>query len=240
MFSEDQIRLSQSRFRGFFDSCDFLYRAAAEEFLEIVPTLKKSPKTVLILGSFPLLKELKLLCSDARIEHIEQFYNVPRVCEGADYDLVVSLGQLQWVNDPIKYLQFLGSLVRFEGGVWVGFVGGDSFSNLRQALIRADLEVYGGAYTRVIPMIGASDGLKLMQAAGLKKPVVNRLCLELLHSNLSDLMVDLRHMGASNPAEVRPKHLTTRRVFQVASDVLCKEEQGINTPVEIITLSAFF
>lgn len=126
-----------------------------------------------------------------------------------------------------------------QGTLWVTFVGENSLSTLRRAFIQSDIAIYNGAYSRVIPTISASDGLQLMSHAGIPSPVVNRNSLELKHTSLMDLMIDLRHMFGGNALETRPKHVTSPNFFKKAEAALKGKRDYILTPIDLITLSTY-
>lgn len=237
MFSEIQIQYNQTRFQHNFSDADYLFHVASEDVLDFLPTLPHPPKNILILGHFPLLDMLQKAYDTCHVVHNPTFSEVPETTTDMAYDVIISLGQLHWTNDPVRYLQTLNSALTPHGKLWVTFVGEDSFSALRHALIHADIAVYGGAYARIIPMITASDGLQIIREAGAKEPIVSRNRLELKHDSLHDLMTDLRYMGGGNALKERAKHPTSRRVFQMAEAALTRKQSVISTHVDLITIS---
>lgn len=94
MFSETQIQLNQTRFRDAFSNADYLFRLAAEDFIEFLPTIKSPPKRVLILGEFPLFSELTAKYPEILIDINCVFAHTPNIPSKHRYDIIVSMGQL--------------------------------------------------------------------------------------------------------------------------------------------------
>ncbi|MBN9311311.1 MAG: SAM-dependent methyltransferase, partial [Devosia sp.] len=73
------------------------------------------------------------------------------------YDLIVSLFDLQVVNDVPGFLSRIRAHLRPDGLMIAAALGGDSLTELRQAFLEADAELSGGAFARVAPFIPLAD-----------------------------------------------------------------------------------
>lgn len=91
-------------------------------------------------------------------------------------------------------------------------LGGDSLTELRQAFLRADAEISGGAFARVAPFIPLADAGGLLQRAGFALPVTDLETYPVRYADALKLMRELKGLGAQNPLADRPDRLATRRL----------------------------
>ncbi|MEX2643538.1 MAG: methyltransferase domain-containing protein, partial [Acetobacterales bacterium] len=113
----------------------------------------------------------------------------------AAFDLIVSGLSLHWVNDlPGALIQIRRSLV--PDGLFLGsMLGGETLTELRQAWLRAEAEIEGGAGPRVSPFADVRDAAGLLQRAGFALPVADVDELTVTYEDPIRLMRDLRAMG---------------------------------------------
>ncbi len=130
-----------------------------------------------------------------------------------DYDLIVSLADLQILDDVPGYFAQVQHCLRPDGLCVVAALGGDSLTELRQAWLSADVEHSGGAYARVAPFIDIRDGGALLQRAGFALPVTDLEHHVVRYGHPIALMEELRQFGASNPLLERPKSFVSRALL---------------------------
>lgn len=135
----------------------------------------------------------------------------------AGYDLIVSLFDLQVVNDVPGFLSRLRAHLRPDGLLIAAALGGDTLIELRQAFLRADAEVSGGAFARVAPFIPLADAGGLLQRAGLALPVTDLETYPVRYADALRLMRELKALGAQNPLADRPDRLATRTLIAAAA-----------------------
>ncbi|KQT47975.1 hypothetical protein ASG47_06205 [Devosia sp. Leaf420] len=135
-----------------------------------------------------------------------------------EFDLVVSLLHLQAVNDVPGHLARLRAKLRPDGLLLVAMIGGESFSELREAFLAADVATLGGASARVAPMVQVRDGGALLQRAGFALPVADVETHRVRYSSAIALMAELKTLGASNPLVDRPKKFATRTLIAKAAE----------------------
>ncbi|WP_417307741.1 SAM-dependent methyltransferase [Devosia sp.] len=134
-----------------------------------------------------------------------------------DYDLIVSLFDLQVVNDVPGMLARIRAHLRPDGLFLAAALGGDSLTELRQAFLAADAMVSGGAYARVAPFIPLADAGGLLQRAGFALPVADAETTTVRYGSALALMRELKALGASNPLADRPNRLATRSLITAAA-----------------------
>ena len=134
-------------------------------------------------------------------------------------DLVVASLCLQWVNDLPGTLVQIRRALRPDGLFLAALPGGETLSELRQALMVAETELSGGAGPRVLPFVDVRDVGGLLQRAGFALPVTDQDTLVARYDDLWALMRDLRAMGATNILADRDRRPVARAVFDRAAAI---------------------
>lgn len=113
----------------------------------------------------------------------------------ASFDLVVSAGVLDQVNDVPGALALARRVLRPDGLFLAAFVGAGSLPALRAALRAAEGE---RPAPRLHPLIDVRSAGDLLMRAGLALPVADVETLSVRYAGLGRLLDDLRGMAASN------------------------------------------
>lgn len=109
------------------------------------------------------------------------------------FDLVVSAGVLDTVNDVPGALALARRALRPDGLFLGAFLGGNSLATLRTALRRAD-----PGTARAHPMIDVRSAGDLLVRAGFALPVADVESVDVRYGDLFGLIRDLRGMAATN------------------------------------------
>ena len=125
-------------------------------------------------------------------------------------DLVISALSLHWVNDLPGALIQIRRALRPDGLFLGALLGGESLTELRQALARAESELEGGISPRISPFVEIRDLGGLLQRAGFALPVVDSDTITVTYRDALALMRDLRGMGESNVLRARRAGFTRR------------------------------
>lgn len=134
------------------------------------------------------------------------------------FDLAVSNLSLHWVNDLPGALIQLRRALKPDGLLLATMFGGDTLTELRQALIQAELTEEGGASPRVSPYADVRDSGALLQRAGFALPVVDRDRIQVTYEHVFSLMADLRFMGETNALRERRRGFTRRATMLTAAE----------------------
>lgn len=139
--------------------------------------------------------------------------------EPESLDLAVSLLSLQAMNDiPGMMIQIRRALK--PDGLFLGaFAGAGTLAELRESLLAAETEIYGGASPRVIPFTDVRDAGALLQRAGLALPVTDVEPVTVRYDSMFALMADLRAMGETSVLVDRSRRPATRRLFARAAEI---------------------
>lgn len=133
----------------------------------------------------------------------------------ASLDLCVAIGTLDTVNDLPGALLRMRFALKPEGLLIGAVTGGDSLPRLRAAMRAAD-EQLGAASPHVHPRIEPAALAGLLAGAGFVDPVVDVDRVQVAYASLSDLVRDLRRMGATNILSARSKRGLTAKAAAAA------------------------
>jgi SAM-dependent methyltransferase len=139
--------------------------------------------------------------------------------EPASMDLAVSLLALQDANDIPGMLAQIRRALKADGLFMGAMAGAGTLSELRESLLAAETELYGGASPRVIPFTDVRDAGALLQRAGFALPVADVDTVTVRYDTMFDLMADLRAMGVTSALVDRSRRPATRRFFQRAAEI---------------------
>lgn len=158
-------------------------------------------------------------------------------------DLVVSTLGLHWTNDVVGALIQIRQALKPDGLFLAAFLGGTTLTELRQSLVAAEVELLGGAGSRISPFADVADAAALLQRAGFALPVADVDRVSVSYEHPLKLLADLRQMGETNVlAERHPKALT-RALVARACDLYLERFAGpdgrVPATFEIITLTGW-
>jgi len=158
------------------------------------------------------------------------------------YDLIVSLFDVQVVNDVVGFFTRVRQHLAPDGLLIAAAIGGDSLFELRHAFLSAEART-GGAFARVAPFIPLADAGGLLQRAGLALPVTDIESHMVRYASPFALMQEIRALGASNPLADRPGRLMTPGLLAAAAAAYADEfsdpDGRIRATLEIIWMSGW-
>jgi hypothetical protein len=160
-----------------------------------------------------------------------------------DYELIVSLLDLQVVNDVPGFLSRIRAHLRPDGLFLGAAIGGLSLTELREAFLQADSEQSGGAFARVAPFIEVRDAGGLLQRAGFAIPVADVETHVVRYADALALMRDLKGLGAANPLKDRPSRMAGKsligRAATAYADIAGDPDGRVRATLEIIWMSGW-
>ena len=134
-------------------------------------------------------------------------------------DLAVSLLSLQAMNDVPGMLAQIRRALRPDGLFLGAFAGAGTLAELRESLLAAETELYGGVSPRVAPFPDVRDAGGLLQRAGFSLPVADVEPVVVRYDTLYSLMADLRAMGETSSLIDRPRRPVSKRLFARAAEI---------------------
>jgi SAM-dependent methyltransferase len=114
------------------------------------------------------------------------------------FDLVLSAGVLDSVNDLPGALALIRRALKPDGLLLAGFVGAGSLPQLRSAALAADMAAGGAVPPRIHPQIDVRSAGDLLVRAGFALPVADSDRLMVGYADPLRLAADLRGMAAGN------------------------------------------
>ncbi|KLE35513.1 methyltransferase domain-containing protein [Aurantiacibacter luteus] len=153
-----------------------------------------------------------------------------------EFDLVVSLGTLDTVNDLPGALVHVRQALAPRGMAIATMVGGASLGKLRRAMQEADGD---RPAARMHPLVDPRSAPGLLQRAGWSNPVVDTQRLTVRYSSLDVLVADLRAQGLGQVLASVPPPLTraacerARAAFMAQADA----DGKVSETFEIVTLT---
>jgi SAM-dependent methyltransferase len=135
------------------------------------------------------------------------------------HDLIVHALALHWADDPVGQLVQARRALRPDGLLIAVTLGGQTLTELRQALATAEARRRGGLSPRVAPMGEIRDLGALLQRAGFALPVADGFTRRVSYASPLHLMHDLRAMGETNALADRERRFTARSVLWEAAAI---------------------
>lgn len=210
-------RLRRDRAALRFAEADYLHRVAAEELLERLDFVKRDFREALDLGCADgflsgalRARGMAVTSADAgglfaaRAGGVQCDEDRLPFGDGA-FDLVVSVGVLDSVNDLPGALIQIRRALRPDGLFLAAFAGAGSLPRLRSAMAAAEEAEGGAASPRIHPQIDVRAAGDLLTRAGFTLPVADSHRIDIRFSSLPRLIDDLRAMGGTNILAARAR-----------------------------------
>jgi SAM-dependent methyltransferase len=209
---------------------DFLYRTATGELLDRLGLVKRQFPLAAEIGS-PLPAVAEGLTASGQVGRVVRIDRLPdaRPDIVADpealplardsLDLAVSVLALQWANDLPGVLAQVRAALKPDGLFLAVLAGGETLTELRQAMAAAEAEVTGGASPRVAPFADVRSLGALLQRAGFALPVADQDRHGVRYDSALALMQDLRAMGVTNVLADRDRRPLRKAVLTRAAGI---------------------
>jgi SAM-dependent methyltransferase len=230
----------------------FLLDRMAEDLVDRLAPVLRDFETALDFGT-PFGAFGEALAAVRQIGIIESLSNTPGArplplpdagLAAEHYGLILSGMLLHQINDLPGLLIQLRRALRPDGLMIAAFPGGDTLTELRDVLIRAESEIRGAAGLRVFPMIDVRAAGQLLQRAGFALPVADSEKITVRYDDVFALIRDLRAMGATAAPLIRPGQPgLTRAILLRAAELYAADHADadgrIRATFEIIWLSGW-
>lgn len=148
---------------------------------------------------------------------VAPFESVPLQPESAN--LILSPLSLHLTNDTPGMLIQMRRALKPDGLLLAAIPAAGTLTELREVLLAAETELYGGASPRVIPFADIRDIGALLQRAGFALPVIDEESFTVRYDHIFALMRDLKAMGMANPLNGRSRRPVSRRFFLRAAEL---------------------
>lgn len=222
IFDRKLRRLRRDRAAAHFGEHAFLIDHMADELAERLAMVKRDFHRLLILGSHDGRIGRSFEKPGRSIINADAGFAFARSSGGlqcdedrlpfadASFDLIVSVGVLDSVNDLPGALALVRRILRADGLFLGAFAGAGSLAWLKSAALEADSETSGGAIARIHPQIDVRSAGDLLSRAGFALQVADGERLDVGYGDPIRLMHDLRGMAAGN---MLPSRKTVSRAW---------------------------
>lgn len=262
LFDLNRLLNNRNRAAYNYEAYSFLKDYVSTELVERIKDVKRNFNNSLDWGSHDgrgaseLLKTDQIdsiICAEyspvfanlARIRNISTisapFESVPFIPNS--FDLIVSTLSLHWVNDLSQQFNQFHEALKPDGLFTAALFGLGTLKELRESLIEAEIELYGGASQRVPPLPSLHDMAMLLQQAGFALPVADVDRVTVRYNNLFKLLGDLKGMGEQSPMFKRSGQGLSRKLLRRADEIYrenCGDSDGkIPATFQIIWVSGW-
>lgn len=223
----DAPRLARARARARLAEAGFLHEEALAELQERLIDVNRRFTSPALVTPFPevwadLMPGAHIVAPDDTL-----------ALQPGAHDLVVHAMALHWADDPVGQIVQCRRALRPDGLFLSVAFGGETLTELRQALAAAETEALGGLSPRVAPMAEIRDMGALLQRAGLALPVADRLPRTVTYPDAFALMADLRAMGETNALADRHRAPAPRRLFLRMAEIYAARFPAADDPARI-------
>jgi len=220
-------RLRRDRAASAGGEADYLLRRAADEIVDRLDLVSRTFGRALDLGCGDGYLTARLRERGMEVVPADPGLRFARAAAGIQcdedrlpfgdgaFDLVVSAGTLDAVNDLPGALLLIRRALRPDGLFLAAFAGAGSLVRLRGAMLAADSQA-GGAAPRIHPQIDVRAAGDLLARAGFALPVVDVDALDVRFAGFGRLIRDLRAMGAGNMLGLRDRRPLGRAALAAA------------------------
>jgi SAM-dependent methyltransferase len=189
----------------------------ANELAERLEAVQREFRSALILGCHDGRIGRRFAVPGRTIANADAGYAFAAMCGGvqcdedrlpfadASFDLVVSVGVLDSVNDLPGALTLIRRILRPDGLFLGAFIGAGSLGWLRSAAMTADMTTFGGASPRIHPQIDVRSAGDLLSRAGFALQVADSERLDVGYGDPMRLIGDLRGMAQTNMLQARSR-----------------------------------
>ena len=191
-----------------FAAHDFLRRHMAEELLDRLDGVTRRFAQALDLGGADGMLAAQLRARGIAVTTADAGFAFARggvQCDedrlpfaDGSFDLVISAGGLESVNDLPGALALIRRALKPDGLFLAAFPGAGSLSVLKGAMLQADIAAGLGVHARIHPQIDVRAGGDLLSRAGFALPVADGLDLSVRYGDIFGLFADLRGMALTN------------------------------------------
>jgi NADH dehydrogenase [ubiquinone] 1 alpha subcomplex assembly factor 5 len=243
----DKLRLQQSRDHraAGMESYDFLIRHAAKSIIDRIEIITFDFDTVAIYGGRIAPHDLDAMITalGAKTIFLLDLSNALLKREWPDHviavqsdsewlpfahgrlDALIAVFEHHSLNDLPGALIQARAALRPDGMFMVAMPGADTMYELREAMTKAEMELYDGLSPHIYPFADKQQYGALMQRAGFALPVVDSEHLQISYKTIYALFKDLKHMGEGNILTARSKRALSRSFYDL-SEKIYRAENG--------------
>lgn len=221
------------------DAPRYLALDMAEDVLDRLSFLRHEPARALVIGDLTGTLAPALAAQGCETQSSDPLdLDEEQPLAMGDFDLIVSLGSLDTVNDLPGALIHLREALAPGGLMLASFIGAGSLATLRAVMLQADAD---RPSPRIHPQVDVRAGGQLLQRCGFADPVIDSRALRVRFGTLASLVSDLRAQGLGNVLNRHGAPLGKAALAR-AQQAFCAQaddEGRVTETFEILTLSGW-
>lgn len=207
IFDRNRRRIVRDRAYWRKQGLDFLHKELADELFERLQLVSRSFEQCLLIGLGSEYLAHKLETQGIRIWVADSSFNLAAKSGGvqcdedrlpfadASFDLILTTGALDTVNDLPGALTLIRRALKPDGLYLGSFIGAESLTTLKSSLMEAEGD---RVRNHIHPQIDIRTMGDLLQRTGFALPVVDSDTIKLSYGSLNSLVRDLRDFGGTN------------------------------------------
>ncbi len=182
---------------------DFIFDLYNERIIDSLDLININFKKILILGNHgskitefiqKKYKESSLIIFDLSLNNFDlDHWKI----EKESYDLIISNFYLFLSENLNNLFKKIIDSLDSNGFFIATMPTRENFNSLKEAMIKTDINLYGGAYNRFNKFLNLDEIINLLKKNNFKIPLVNLENIELEYKKLKNLLNDLRSMKLS-------------------------------------------
>jgi len=236
---------------------DFIYDLYNERIIDSIDVINIKFKKILILGDqgskiYKYIKkrfkeanvkvfDIKFQTSKLDLENIKQStidldFWAPHEKE---FDLIVSNFYLNISEDLNKIFSNIMKSLLPNGFFLATLPSPENFSLLRSAMMKTDIQLYGGTYSRFNRTPELQTIIDLLKKNNFKIPLVNYETIDLTYNQFSKLLIDVRSMNLSYYQTDKKKSFEKKSYFSKLEDNFEKKNDHFNLKSNFYIISGW-
>ena len=139
------------------------------------------------------------------------------------FDLIISNFYLHLTNNFDLLLKNINNSLNSNGFFIAAIPSKNCFNEIKNCMIQADIEIYGGAYRRFIKLFSIESITNILKKYNYKIPVIEVENIELRYKDFFSLLKDIRYLANSNIYYDRKKTFENKNYFKKVEEIFWKK-----------------
>lgn len=218
----------------------FLIERVIEDLCERLLDIKRPFAQACLVGPFDWREQIMATLPDVtKIAAFDWSQSPQKRESGEQYDLVISLLDIQSLNAVGGWMQAIRTMLVPDGLFIASLIGGGSLNELRHALYAIDTDRTGSPTPRIHPMIEVRAAAQLLGHVGLALPVTDSDRFTVHYRQIATLANDLRDLGLTNALMDRTKTPAPRLIADTESHLRPAPGEPMPVSWEIVWMTGW-
>ncbi len=236
---------------------DFIFDLYNERIIDSLDVINIKFKKILILGDqgseiykyiHKRFKKAQIIVYDIKTEYSKSDLNIIKksnididfwVPQEKEFDLIISNFYLNICEDFKKILSNIIKSLLPNGFFLATLPSPQNFSLLRSAMMKTDMQLYGGTYNRFNRTLELHNIIDLLKKNNFKIPLVNYETIDLTYKQFSKLLNDVRSMNLSYYQKDKKNTFEKKSYFSKLEDNFEKENDHFHLKSNFYIISGW-